>query len=381
MKVWGVTVSYFTGKLEAYLRYKGIPYEMEHPFADQARIKDLAGAVQVPIVERDDGRWMSDTTPMILQLETEHPERTILPQDPVVRFIALLIEDYADEWLWRAAMHYRWSYEHDRELLSRILTDEVTTHLNAPRFLRRYFIRKRQREGYVIGDAVTDTTWDHVEAGFFNAMRCMLKMLETRPFLLGQTPSIADIGLMGPMLRHFGQDPTPAAIMRNDWPAIAEWVARTWNAGQTIGKAANDTAGKAPLLDEVPADAEPMLREIAQTHLVQLAENALAFQRNDTRYQMTVQGCPYTDVPTSRYRVYCLEQLREAFARLDAPSQAKVKSLLPYTEARVIWEDIIPANSGYDPDRTAPFNKAIKVFEDNPVASKMDWVRRFQKKN
>ena len=24
-----------------------------------------------------------------------------------------LLEDYADEWLWRPAMHYRWSYEAD----------------------------------------------------------------------------------------------------------------------------------------------------------------------------------------------------------------------------------------------------------------------------
>ena len=33
MKVWGVSVSYFTGKLEAYLRYKGIGYEMDARFA------------------------------------------------------------------------------------------------------------------------------------------------------------------------------------------------------------------------------------------------------------------------------------------------------------------------------------------------------------
>ena len=40
------------------------------------------------------------------------------------RFVALLVEDYADEWLWRPAMHYRWSYAHDRELLSSIIIDE-----------------------------------------------------------------------------------------------------------------------------------------------------------------------------------------------------------------------------------------------------------------
>ncbi|MEK9823059.1 MAG: glutathione S-transferase N-terminal domain-containing protein, partial [Gammaproteobacteria bacterium] len=104
MIVYGASVSYYTGKLEAYLRYKGISYERASPYPQAERIKREAGCIQHPVVERQDGRWMSDTTPIILQLEQEHPNLPVLPQDPVVRFIALLIEDYADEWLWRAAM-------------------------------------------------------------------------------------------------------------------------------------------------------------------------------------------------------------------------------------------------------------------------------------
>lgn len=354
MKVWGVSVSYFTGKLETYLRYKGIPYEMEHPFADQARFRALAGAVQVPMIEREDGRFMSDSTPIIQHLETEFPERPVFPTDPAVRFIALLIEDYADEWLWRSAMHYRWSYEHDRELLSRILADEVTTHLPLPRFVRRFMVSQRQRTRFVIQDGVSDTTRAHVEEGFFNAMRGVLSMLSDRRYLLGDTISIADIGMMGPMLRHFGQDPTPAAIMRNEWPAIAEWVARVWNA--------HDTAPASGLLDTAPADAAPLLREIAETHLVQLRENAKAFGKRQTRFEMDVQGCAYKDLPVSRYRVYCLERLREEFVLLSAEAQAQVRSHLPFPDANLIWEQDVVAASGYDEKREAPFNKAINVL-------------------
>lgn len=354
MKVWGVSVSYYTGKLESYLRYKGIPYEMEHPFADQKRIRGLAGAVQVPIVERDDGRWMSDSTPIIQHMETEFPERPVIPSDPVVRFIALLIEDYTDEWLWRSAMHYRWSYEHDRELLSRILTDEVTTHLRLPRLLRRHMIKRRQLTRWVQNDGVSNETKEHVEAGFFNAMRAMLPMLQNRPYLLGNTPSIADIGMMGPMLRHFGQDPTPAAIMRNEWPAIAEWVARVWNA--------HATAGPTSLIETITDDVAPMLKEIAETHIVQLRENAIAFGKTQTSFEMTVQGCHYKKLPVSRYRVYCLERLREQFAELSPEHQDKVKTLLAHPEYTLIWESDVTANSGYDVERQAPFNKAINVF-------------------
>jgi len=367
LKVWGVTVSYFTGKLEAYLRYKHIPYAMEPPYAKSAYIKEKAGAVQVPIIETPDGQWMSDTTPIIQHLESVHPERPVQPTDPVTRFIAYLIEDYGDEWLWRAAMHYRWSYEHDRELLSRILTDEVTTHLPLPRFVRRAIIRRRQRGGYVINDGVTDKTWDHVEAGYFNAMRNMQAMLKDRPFLLGNSPSIADFGMMGSMLRHFGQDPTPDAIMRNEWPDISEWLARAWNAGNTVQES--------DLLNEVPADTAPMLKEIAETHLVQLEANARAYMAGQDRFEMTVQGCHYENLPVSRYRVYCLERLREEFAALDAEAQARVKALLPHAQCELIWTRTVGADSGYDTERRAPFNQSINVFDTDPVSRKLGWLR------
>lgn len=355
MKVWGVSVSYFTGKLEAYLRYKGIDYEMEPPFRYRDRILPIVGAMQVPLLERDDGRWMSDTSPTILHLETEYPERPVLPEDPVVRFIALLMEDYADEWLWRAAMHFRWSYEHDRELLSRILADEVASHLKAPRIARRWLFKIRQRLGFVVNDGVRKETWDHVEAGYYSALKNMETMLATRPYLLGDTPSIADIGFMGPMLRHFGQDPTPNAIMRRVSPAVFDWLSRVWNA--------NATAGPASFLTEVPEDARPMLKEIAETHMVQLRENARAWARGDEHFEMTVQGCHYIKLPTSQYRVWCLEQLRKHFAALEPASRDKVKALLPEPEFALIWEDKIAAPSNYDLENKAPFNKAINVFK------------------
>jgi glutathione S-transferase len=354
VKVYGVSVSYYTGKLEAYLRYKGIDYEMVSPFADAMRIKEKTGAIQVPMVERDDGRWMSDSTPIILQLEDEYPKTSVLPVDPVVRFIAMLIEDYADEWLWRAAMHYRWSYEHDRELLSRILTDEVMQHVPLPRFWKLRVIKRRQHVGFVRKDGVTPETQDHVENGYLNALQNMTSLLEDNPFLLGDGPSIADFGMMGPMLRHFGQDPTPAEIMRNEAPAVFDWLSRVWNS--------HDTVTEPIFLDEVPLSAAPMLKEIAETHLVQLRRNAEAYADENQHFEMTVQDCHYQDLPVSRYRVYCLEKLREAFATLGSEDQIKVKALLTYPEAEILWRESIPAKSGYDELGEAPFNKAINVY-------------------
>ncbi|HAE27376.1 MAG TPA: glutathione S-transferase family protein, partial [Hyphomonas adhaerens] len=106
LKVYGLKVSYFTGKLEAYLRYKEIPYEFCPMTArDFMRtIPEKTGAMQMPAVELPDGRWMTDTSPMIDWFETQHPDPPILPEDPAQAFLCRLIEDYADEWLWRPAM-------------------------------------------------------------------------------------------------------------------------------------------------------------------------------------------------------------------------------------------------------------------------------------
>ncbi len=354
MKVYGVSVSYYTGKLETYLRYKGIAYEMASPYADAREIRAHTGAIQVPMVLRDDGRWMSDSTPIILALEQEFPEPAVLPQDPVVRFVAMLIEDYADEWLWRAAMHYRWSYEHDRALLSRVLVDEVAGHVRAPRFLKRRHIARRQHRGFVVNDGVTAATQPHVEAGYRAALAGMTQMLAERPYLLGQAPSIADFGLMGPMLRHFGQDPTPAEIMRNEAPAVWEWLARMWNA--------QASAPPVEFVTAVPECAAPLLREVAETHLEQLAHNAAAFAKGESHFDMVVQGCAYQRLPVSRYRVYCLERLRAAAAELSTEQVTQVRAHLPHPQAEILWRDEAPARSGYDVAGEAPYNKAINVF-------------------
>ncbi|MEP3301289.1 MAG: glutathione S-transferase N-terminal domain-containing protein, partial [Roseibium sp.] len=121
MKVYGSRISYYTGKLEAYMRYKDIDYTaLPMPYDKPQMLKEKMGAVQMPIVD-DDGTWMSDTTPIIEHLETIHTTRPVIPEDPVVAFLAFLIEDYADEWLWRPAMYFRWWYPDDRSMAANTL--------------------------------------------------------------------------------------------------------------------------------------------------------------------------------------------------------------------------------------------------------------------
>lgn len=356
MKVYGSRVSYYTGKLEAYLRYKGIAYQpLPMPYDQAKMLREKVGAVQMPIVECDDGRWMSDTTPILLHLEQERPDCPIVPAAPAVGFVARLIEDYGDEWLWRPAMHYRWSYRHDRLLISNILVDEIGNFSTAPRWLKRRLIARRQFTSFVRKDGVDESTRAHVEATYAAALDAMERMLENRQFLLGDAPTLADFGMMGPMFRHFGQDPTPAEIMRNRAPGVFAWVARMWNA----------RGNPAPcFVTTIPDDASVLLREICATHLVQLAANAEAFARGAAHFAMDVQGCRYTRLPTSRYRVWCLEVLRSAFAELDDAAQAEVRRRLPFAEAECLWASDMAFRSNYNSKGLLPFGQAINVYGD-----------------
>jgi glutathione S-transferase len=355
--VWGSEISYFTGKLEAYLRYKEIAYELSPmtPRHFSRIVPEKTGAVQMPAVELPDGRWMTDTTPMLAWLERQHPAPAVVPGDPLQAFASRLLEDHADEWLWRPALHYRWSFPEDRRLLGDRIARELMRGIPLPHFAKRAFIQQRQLRTYVRGDGVGAETRAHVEAAYRRALALLEAVFGRRPFLLGERPTLADFGFMGPMFRHFACDPTPARIMRNEAPGVLAWVARTWNARAS-------RLGGAALASGVPDDWGGILDEIGQTHLEQLCANALAWKQGRRRFDAEIQGVRYRNLPTSRYRVWCLEQLRRHFEALPPAARDAARALL---ERHGCWEPLwrveAPA-SGHDPERRAPFGAGLRVF-------------------
>jgi glutathione S-transferase len=356
--VYGSKVSYFTGKFETYLRYKGIRYRFRplDPWRYSWVVPRKLGATQLPTVRLDDGRWMSDTTPMIAWLEQRHPEPVVIPADPVQRYMSLLVEDYADEWLWRPAMHYRWSYDVDRHLAATRLARELLP-LPLPLAARRSWIARRQMRLFVTGDGIDERTRAHAESAYANALALLEPIVAERPFLFGERPTIADIGLMAPFWRHFVHDPTPARLMQDRAPAVFEWAARTWNARAS-------RIGDRPLLDGVPNDWSPLLREIGATHLEALSANAFAHRHGMATHDVTIQGTTYRDVPTSAYRVWCLEQLRARFEGLASEAAERVREVLSDHGG---WEPLWRVDriaSGHDPAGTAPFCRAHRMVRD-----------------
>lgn len=357
LRVYGASLSYYTGKLEAYLRYKEIAYErIAMGPALMRRIRRHTGVAQMPTVELPDGRWLTDTTPIIDWLERLHPDPPVIPRDPLQGFVSRLLEDYAEEWLWRPAMHYRWSYRTDRMHLSRRIVDEVMGEVPLPGFVKRALIRRRQRGGYVIGDGVSRETWDHVESVYLKALDQLEAIFATRKYLLGDIPTLTDFGYFASMFRHFAQDPTASELMRERAPGVHEWQARLWNA-----RAGRLRGG---LVSGIPPDWGPILDEVGSAYLPYLNANAEAWKAGLRRFDTVVQGVHYRRLPVSQYRVWCLEQLRGHFEALAEPALGGASALLAAHGCLAPLFAVAAPDSRYDPEGRVPF-RGRKVHYDN----------------
>ena len=340
--VYGSSISYFTGKLENYLRIKGIPYrlqaltEREHA----GLVKQGTGSTQMPALQLVDGRWMSDSTAIIQWFESEYPALPVTPVDPLQRFFSLLLEDYADEWLWRPAMHYRWDYDEGARFASCHLANELAQGVPLPAFIKRRIITMRQRRGFTSGDGIIPAQVPGVEAIYRRMLEQLEAIFRKRPFLLGDRPSLADIGFSGPIFRHFGLDPIPAEIMRQQAPAVFEWAARLWNIRL------QDCPGT--MLQGIPGDWGPILDEIGNHYLPYLCANIDAVRKGQKRFDADVGGVRYKGARWSKYRVWCLQQLRDHFKALPPAYQNTAQALL---EQHACWEPLwrhaeLPVDAG-----------------------------------
>jgi len=333
--LYRLDVSYFSGKLEAYLQYKQIPFRRVEVSNRVMRrtILPNTGIAKVPILRTPEGVWLQDTTPIIDYLEARHPEGRVLPQDHAQAFCCRLLEDHADEWLWRPALHYRWSYGPDARLLGRRIAEAIADDLPIPKALAARFIASRQRRVYVTGDGVRAETREHVESIYLNTLERLEAILADRPFLLGGRPSLADFGFFASMFRHFSLDPTPGRIMRDRAPRTYAWVARMWSARHS-----QIDAEWTPAADPPPEWAQ-LLGDTA-AYLRYLHANAAAWRDGRRRFDWEVDGVRYRDTPVVHYRVWCRERLQQHFDALPEAATAAVRADLENAGAwQPLWRD------------------------------------------
>lgn len=322
--------SYYSGKLECYLRFR--EYTFERVLATTTTLAELyqtTGMAEVPqLFDRREQRWLRDSSAIIEYLElTEHGDapHQVLPRDPATRFVSHLVEDFADEWLWTPAMHYRWWKSLDSRTLSLdfSMRGVISDERFAPSTITRPLIAFRQLNEYVTSFGVrSQVQADAMERIYID----MLDVLERHfsrvaPFMLGAKPTLVDFGFAASMFRHFSSDPTPSKIMRDRAPAVYEWVARLWNASSPRStRIAEIDSTTMPNANVIPPSWAPILERIRTEYVPYLEANAVALRDGRHFFDFGV----FRGTHVSEFRAQGAARLADRLAALSPEDRRRV---------------------------------------------------------
>ena len=130
-KSLGLSYPLISVKVRSYFRYKGISHKwlIRGPSNQKEYIK-YAKIPIIPLVVSPSKEGFQDSTPIIDMMENLYPEPSVHPENETLKFLSILLEEYADEWGNKHMFHYRWKAEIDQDSASRRIAN-----MNLPLFI------------------------------------------------------------------------------------------------------------------------------------------------------------------------------------------------------------------------------------------------------
>jgi glutathione S-transferase len=252
--------SFFTRKLEGYLAYKGIPHRLRRCAGGVPEARAAGWPGGVPVVRTPEGAWCWDTTDVIHHLEARFPEPSVLPPDPVQRFLCYALEDAFDEWLYRAAVGSRWHFEENGRVggfeLARDVTHEAPVSADQAAQLVRAHV-SATCEPFGVTPANVQAWMDEVLRPWQRALQAHLA---GNPYLFGGRPSLADFALFGGCAAHFANDPLCRRWLDEDAPALVKHT-------QRLLEPEDQAFGRWAVADDVPDTLVALLAELGRSYL------------------------------------------------------------------------------------------------------------------
>lgn len=335
-ELMGAPGSPYTRKMLGVMRFRNIPYRLERssriPQGSEGAHRKERAEAKVPLLptyyfKNDKGEEIAvtDSSPLIRRFEKDYDGRSIIPSDPALAFIDMLLEDYGDEWLTKSMFHYRWYYDADIKKAGDILPR--WGGINAPEDQSRAigdFIRERQisRLSYVGSNEVTKPT---IEESFKRFIKLLDAHLTDQPFLMGERPGSADFAVYGQLTCLALFDPTPQAIILDLAPRVYAWV-----------EVVEDLSGYMVSdddwldIDNPPQTLKAILAEVGRIYAPYLIGNAKAVMEKANKLEMVLDGRPWEQNPFT-YQAKCLQWLREAYGALGDKDRGRVDSVLEGT--------------------------------------------------
>ena len=337
--LYGWHLSYFTGKARCYLKYKGLPFvDQEVSLYTLAwRIPRKTGVQVMPVLRTPADEWIQDTHLIIDRIEAEVPERSVIPDAPWQRWLAYLLEAWADEWWVPIAMHTRWSYPENYALFQHDAGRALLPGF--PRFVQRKAVDRIARYLRSMLPAVgIRPEQNAVLEAWAHAMMAQLDThFAAHSYLLGGRPTLADFGLVGTMYGHLGRDPWPKREMVARYPHLRAWIER-------MAAPPDRRMGALFPDDEIPPTLLPIVRQVVHECVPWFDGIAAEI----TRLQAERPGRFPPGKPLHRrlgditlrtgqgdfkraalpFTLWLAQRPREAFAAMDAAGQGRVRAQL-----------------------------------------------------
>ena len=282
-ELYGAEVSYFTGKIRAYLRYKKIPFVETVASREiyKTVIMPRVGWPVIPVMVTPEGETLQDTTDMIDALETRYPDPSVYPATPRQRFAALLLEVYGDEWLKIPAMHYRWTKNRDFAVteFGRLSRPDL------PEDAQREIGEETAKPfaGALPALGCTEVSGPAIEKSYEGLLGELEAHFSRHDYLFGSRPSIGDFGLIGPLYAHQYRDPASGELMKRVAPHVAKWVER-------MMKPPHPKEGEFLSGDEIPDTLIPVLQRVMREYLPVLLSTAENFKTFLAGHQEVATG-------------------------------------------------------------------------------------------
>ncbi len=317
-------VSYFSGKARPALPQKNLWYREVLP--NMKEIVAKTGVAFIPVLMTPDGEAWQDTSTILDRLEAAHPNPPLYPLTPVQRVVAYLIELYGDEIGVLPAMHYRWSFP-ESEKKARV--DFALGSGN--REAANQFADRMAQGKNMLG--VSAASAPAIEAHLRELLDALCAHFEQHRFLLGDSMSLADCGLMGPFYGHLFRDAVPERLLLETAFRVCCWIER-------MNRPPLDQKGWLPD-DALAATLAPVLRSMADGVPMLLA----AVEKIDTWADANPSAAPpraigmfetpFRDAKLTLmcrpYTLWMAQRPLDAYRSLSAAERARVDAALDGT--------------------------------------------------
>lgn len=309
-RLMGLEPSPYTMKVDAFLKFKGIPYEwVSRNLKNEKLFQDNAKVQLIPLLFFPSGETMQDSSLIIERLEEEHDGPSIHPEDKALWFLSCLLEEFGDEWCNKLMFFQRWFYEADAQATGKRIARERLSGkwwalLIRPIAAKLVVRRMVPRLVYSGGN---ETNIPQLKESF-TALSAHLDMhFQTRPYLLGARPCFGDFGLWC----NFHQawtDPTAKAHLEANAPALVAYIQRMLSPS---------VEGDFEPLETLKPTLTPILEtELATRFLPWMEANQRAFEAGEAETSLTMNGQLFRQ-KTFKYQARTLDELRSKFSTVS----------------------------------------------------------------